>query len=150
MYSLPKYHLSHKQDEEEVFLLYLWPLAALFNPFCVGNAYRSLIGELGIRVSVQNLPGPQVYVQRDYDKTKAVQKEKMGIPREDFSTPSLFTIKSDLQELAQTHTHPACMVARLSLSNFHLARAQLYTSQGQPMNFIQSMVGAMQDLGCDH
>jgi hypothetical protein len=83
-----------------------------------------------------------------FTKRRQVQ-EKMWILDEGSLTPRISTSESDLQELAQTYTQPASLVPRLSLADFHLARAQLYATQGQPMKVIQAMVNGLQSLGYD-
>lgn len=81
-------------------------------------------------------------------KRKQLQ-EKMWILHEGLLTPTPPTSEEDLQQLAQTCTHPASLVPRLSLADFNLARAQFYATHSKPMKVIRSMLNALQSLGYD-
>lgn len=120
------YRQSTEESDERAYLHQNWGFECRCN-ICLDHKFTS--GEM-------------------FTKRRQVQ-EKMWILDEGSLTPRISTSESDLQELAQTYTQPASLVPRLSLADFHLARAQLYATQGQPMKVIQAMVNGLQSLGYD-
>lgn len=103
----------------------------------VGRGRKS-VSKLGIQVSLQHMPGLQVHVPRNIGQKEAT-KGIMWILHEEFLTPNPSTSEADLQQLEQKYAHPASLVPRLSVADFHFARVQPHGNQrpankGHPIN----------------